>query len=162
MKSDNHVNKFFIIQMIALNTITIGLIIRELVNLNEIRSVEQFINIHQNLLTNQLNEDYLDSLNVKYQNIKEGISSENTLGDLINFLENKTETNNLRIKETKVVYATEEEINYEITVEGNLNSITNFILDIEEDKSLKMISNSSMIFINNVPNVKISIINKKL
>lgn len=162
MKSDNHLNKFFIIQMIVLNIITVGLIIRELINLNEIRKVEQFINSNQSILTNQYDETSLDSLNLKYQNIKANISSENTLGGLINFLEIKTEQYNLKIKETKVIYATEEEISYEITVEGNINSIYNFVFDIEEDKNLKMITNTSMSFINNVPNVKISIVNKKL
>ncbi len=161
MKPDNNVNKFFIIQMITLNIIVIGLIVKELISLNNLRETEQFINSNQNTQVS-ISETNLEILNSKYQSFKSIISSQNTLGDLINFVENKSEQYNLKIIETKVNYATESEINYEITLEGNLTNIASFISDIEEDRSVKEINNSSMNFVNNIPNVKISIVNKKL
>ena len=162
MKSDSHLNKFFIIQMIILNLVIVGLIVRELINLNEIRKIEEFLNINKNIRSNQITEVELELLNQKYLVIKESISSQNTLGDLIEFIENKSQQYNLRIKETKVISATDEEINYEIEVEGDIQGISSFITDIEEDKNIKDITNSSMKLINNIPNVKISITNKKL
>jgi hypothetical protein len=161
MKSDNNVNKFFIIQMITLNIIVISLIIKELITLNNLRNAEQFINSNQSTQSS-ISEANLEILNSKYQSFKSIISSQNTLGDLINFVENKSEQYNLKIIESKVIYATENEINYEITLEGTVSNIANFVSDVEEDKSVKEINNSSMKFVNNIPNVKISIINKKL
>jgi hypothetical protein len=148
--------------MIILNLVIVGLIVRELINLNEIRKIEEFLNINKNIRSNQITEVELELLNQKYLVIKESISSQNTLGDLIEFIENKSQQYNLRIKETKVISATDEEINYEIEVEGDIQGISSFITDIEEDKNIKDITNSSMKLINNIPNVKISITNKKL
>ena len=162
MKSDSHLNKFFIIQMNILNLVIVGLIVRELINLNEIRKIEEFLNINKNIRSNQITEVELELLNQKYLVIKESISSQNTLGDLIEFIENKSQQYSLQIKETKVISATDEEINYEIEVEGDIQGISSFITDIEEDKNIKEITNTSMKLINNIPNVKISITNKKL
>jgi hypothetical protein len=142
--------------------VIVGLIVRELINLNEIRKIEEFLNINKNIRSNQITEVELELLNQKYLVIKESISSQNTLGDLIEFIENKSQQYSLQIKETKVISATDEEINYEIEVEGDIQGISSFITDIEEDKNIKEITNTSMKLINNIPNVKISITNKKL
>jgi len=162
MNSDSNVNKFFIIQMIVLNIIVIFLIIREIINLNEIRKAEQFIISNQNIENTEVSDANLEFLNKKYQEILNNNSSQNSLGDLIKFIEIKTETYNLKIKESKVISATENEIIYDFSVEGDIKNIAGFIYEIEEDRSIKEITQTSMNIVNNIPNVKIIIVNKKI
>jgi len=162
MNSDSNVNKFFIIQMIVLNIIVIFLIIREIINLNEIRKAEQFIISNQNIENTEVSDANLEFLNKKYQEILNNNSSQNSLGDLIKFIEIKTETYSLQIKDSKVISATDNEIIYDFSVEGDIKNIAGFIYEIEEDRSIKEISQTSMNIVNNIPNVKIIIVNKKI
>ncbi len=162
MKSDSHLNKFFITQMIILNIVITVLIVRELVNFNNFNNIKNTIGKNEFLTRNKIDKTELEFYETKYQQFLTQNSNQNTLGELITFIENKTEENNLRIVESKVIYATNEEINYEIGVTGTMSSIYSFILAIEEDLSLKEITNTRISFNNNNPTVRMSIIAKKL
>ena len=83
MKSDNNVNKFFIIQMITLNIILIILIIKELITLNNLRNAEQFINSNQStqssISTSKVVFQIFESDNLK-NNIRDNIIKTTSYG----------------------------------------------------------------------------------
>ncbi len=161
MNSDNNLNKFYIIQIAIINLIAIGLIINELLKFNENFKKDETIDSSISLIR-RTDFSKLNEIESRFLRFKSEVSTENNLGELLEFIELKTTNNNLSIKDTKVISATNEEIYFDLTIEGSFENITEFIKEIEEDRSIREIVNSEVSFINNQPTVKLSIRNIKL
>lgn len=163
MKSENNtLNKFFIILMATFNLITIVLIIKEVINFNYFYKIEENLNSMESEINNTFTDQDITNFNNKYINFQNSTKSNNSLGDLINFTEQKTEELNLKIENTTVLKVEDDQIIYEILLTGSFQNIYLFIDEIEKDTNLKEVINSEINFINNIPTVKILIKNTKL
>ena len=69
---------------------------------------------------------------------------------------------NVTIRNSKVLSVTDDEVLYEITVQGTLDEIANFIQEIESDTNIKEIVKSELKIDNNRPSITIVIRNIKL
>jgi hypothetical protein len=158
MNSDSNLNKFFIVQISILNLLAVGLLIKELIVFTENEKKQETINNSIELIK-KVDYDKLNEIDEKYNRIKSSISSENTLGNLLEFMETKTSNFNLSIQDTKVISVSNEEIYFDITVSGSFQNIAEFIKEIEEDTNIKEIIKTEITIIENIPSVKISIRN---
>jgi hypothetical protein len=149
MNSNNKINKFFIILILVLNIVGIFIITRELFRIAELNKIESSIVENESIINQNKNLINKEDLDTRYEEINKIISSINNLGDLLTFIELKTEEYNLTIEETKVLNVSNEEILYQIKVNGSLESISGFIREIEEDKNIKEIIKSEIEVVEN-------------
>jgi len=155
------INKFFLVQVIILNSIIVLMIIREVSRVfilnNNLKTNSQYLESIANIDTN---ENYT-TLNEKYNTYLSKFSKENSLSDLIKSIENKTTKYNLEITQSKVIEVSDNQIKYEVTLAGNFDSIANFVKELEADTNPKEIVSSGAEIKNNKPEVKFLIrINK--
>jgi Tfp pilus assembly protein PilO len=157
MNSDKNVNKLFIGQMIFFNLIILILVIIEVKKFTDINKIYREVSTKQEELALTKEVNNIDEINRKYDLLLTEISKENSLANLLNFVEQKTTENNIQILNTKVIEASESNITYQIQVTGDIKNIANFIKNIEEDKNIKEVINSKVEFSNNTPYMIITI-----
>ena len=157
MHSDKNVNKLFIGQMIFFNLIILILVIIEVKKFTDINKIYREVSTKQEELALTKEVNNIDEINRKYDLLLTEISKENSLANLLNFVEQKTTENNIQILKTKVIEASESNITYQIQVTGDIKNIANFIKNIEEDKNIKEVINSKVEFSNNTPYMIITI-----
>ena len=157
MNSDNLLNKFFVGQMILLNTIILILITVEIFRFTELNQMLKEVNSKQEDLKTVKETINIEEIDKKYNKFITEVSKENSLSNLLNFIDKKTTENNLQIINTKVLEASESALNYQLELTGDIKNISKFFKNIEEDKNIKEITSSEIIFSNNIPYMRITI-----
>lgn len=153
--------KTFLITAILFNLLITILIIREIIYLAKIQGYENEVSNLQNKLPS-LNINNINYLNERFKRIETRYSSENSLVELINFIESNISDLNLKVLNNKALEVTDKYISYQIELSGNIDDIYQFISRIESDKTLKEITSSEIKFKSGFPVIKIVLRSYKL
>jgi len=153
-------NRFLFISGL-INLIILGLVIQELIYLIRIQSYEADVKNIQSKIP-LINIRNIDEINSNYSKIENTYSSENSLVQLLNFIETNTSNLNLKVISNKALEVTNSNITYQLEVSGDMGDIYQFISRIESDKTLKEITESEIKFRNGVPTIKIVMKSYKL
>lgn len=140
-----------------LNLVIIFFIGLELKKLIEYRKIEKILSESLKLTLNITNSENINNLNEKYENIISRMSKDNSLGELIKFIENQTQINQITIKDSKVLDVTDNEIKYQITLSGEMSDLANFLKNLETDQNPKEILDSAINIKNNLPELNVII-----
>jgi len=156
-QSKSKLTNIFVIQTIILLILILSLVIRELIKYGELSKLENDLRNTELLTLNTIDTQTLREYEERYQMFIGKLNKENSLGELLKFIEEKTIQYNITIRESRILSVTDNEIIYELNLEGEINSIYLLVKAIEEDINIKEIQKTEIKMINKSPNMRITI-----
>lgn len=156
-QSKSKLTNIFVIQTIILLLLILSLVIRELIKYGELSKLENDLRNTELLTLNTIDTQTLREYEERYQKFIGKLNKENSLGELLKFIEEKTIQYNITIRESRILSVTDNEIIYELNLEGEINSIYLLVKAIEEDINIKEIQKTEIKMINKSPNMRITI-----
>ena len=145
--NDNINNKIFLYVVLLFNGIFVFFIFQETAKYNEnITISNQIQNLEKDLMKIEENQNYqnLNTLKERYNRFRPNFNSENRLQDFLSFLEKNTLDNSLTVEDIQFPVSNETESISKIRLKGSIENYYNFILDLENDKSIKEVVDSNI------------------
>jgi len=145
--NDNINNRIFLYVVLLVNGIFIFFIFQETAKYNNNISISnQIQTLEKDLMRIEENQNYknLKVSKEKYDRFRTNFNSENRLQDFLAFLEKTTLENSITVEDIQFPVSNETESISKVELKGTIENYYNFIVDLENDKALKEIVNSSI------------------